>query len=180
MNADNIKRLLYRISALLLAGFAIYLLVLPKRASDATVSGLYSAYRFVIPAVFPFLVLSEMIMGLGIPERIGRYFNTFTVRMFALPGCCASVIIMGLACGFPIGAKMTHHLYKRGCIDREQAARLVAFTNFCGPSFIIGVLGGRILSNLRYGYMIYILQVLMALTVGMMLGRGKKILESSF
>ena len=82
--------------------------------------------------------------------------------------------MIGLLCGFPVGARMASVLVKRGSIDAEQGARLAAFTDFGSPLYLIGVLGAQILGNWRIGFLIYLVQTVLALGAGIWLGRGKR------
>ncbi len=153
---------------------SLYLLFFPQRASEAVTSGLSLCFFTVIPAVFPYLALSGIFVSLGYAERLGRRLSPLTESLFALPGCCATVILLGIFCGFPVGGRMAAMLLQRGSITKSQAARLVAFCDFCGPTYVIAVLGGRVLGSVKVGIVIFSVQTLLALLAGMVLGVGKK------
>ena len=162
------------VSAVLLVLGAIYLLLYTKQASGATVAGLRLCVYTVIPAVFPYLVLSSLFVKLGLADYLARPLTRVTRRFFALPGCCGGVILLGLLCGFPTGANMSVTLYKEGYITKEQAERLTAFCNFCGPSYIVSVLGMRVWHSTKKALSFFVLQSVLALLLGMLLGIGKK------
>lgn len=163
----------------LLSWLTCYLLLHSRSAGNAALSGLRMAFFSVVPSVFPYFVISGVFVSSGLSDRMGEKMRPMTA-LFGLPGCCAGAVFLGLLCGFPMGAHMTGALVKRGCIDREQGARLSAFTNFCGPSYLIGVLGGQIFSDVRIGFVIFGVQSLLALTAGICLGRGKRATEGVF
>ena len=161
----------------LLIWMTVYLLSCSGAASKATLAGLRMAFEGVIPSVFPYFVISGIFISTGLADRVGRRLGGISVRLFGLPRCCAGVILLGIVCGFPVGARMASTLAKRGKINCEQAARLAAFTNFCGPSYLVSVLGARILGDALLGFGIFFLQTVLALAAGMWLGRGRRGVE---
>jgi len=151
----------------------VYLVFFPQKASAATLAGLSLSVKTVIPAVFPYLVLSVMFILTGLADRLAGRMQRLTKGLFGLPGCCGGAIILGILCGFPVGARMAGMLYRRGSINKEQAARLTAFSDFCGPPYILAVFGAGILSDIRLGLAVFVIQTVLSLIAGMILGRGK-------
>jgi len=174
MNEKRSARLPTVFTLCLLLWMTVYLLAFSENATKATVSGLHMAYRRVVPSVFPYFVLSGIFVSCGLAQRIGLRLGAFAPRLFGLPPCCAGVILLGIVCGFPVGARMASSLAKRGDITCEQAARLAAFTNFCGPSYLISVLGDGVLGSRWYGIFVFGLQTLLSLGAGLWLGRGNQ------
>ena len=152
---------------------ALYLLIFPKMCSKAMTSALKLSVHTVVPAVFPYLVLSGTFVGSGLADRMGRFMEYFTRRLFGLPGCCGGVIILGIFCGFPVGAKMAGMLYQQGSISKPEAERLLAFSDFCGPSYIFSVVGAGLLQSFSVGVIIFLVQTMLSLLMGILLA-GKK------
>ncbi len=168
------EKWMLRVWVLILLFSLLYLLLFPKIASQATVDGLRLSVRTVVPAVFPYLVLSGMFVSSGLADRLGGRLHTITERIFGLPGCCAGAILLGILCGFPTGSRMAGMLYTRGSITKDEAARLMAFADFCGPPYIITVLGTGILHSVKIGFVIFAVQTVLSLFFGMLLGIGKQ------
>ena len=169
-----------RLASLTLIFSALYLLFFPRRASGAMTNALYSSVRTVVPAVFPYLVLSGIFVTSGLADRIGRRMEAPTRKLFSLPGCCGGVILLGVLCGFPVGGKMAGMLYERGSISKKEAERLLAFSDFCGPPYILTVLGMGVLQSLAMGFVILFVQTALALTAGAVLGRGQTARTESY
>lgn len=173
MNGKSKQTLFSLLVALLICLMAGYLLVCQKSAVKASKDGFYTAFFMVLPSVFPFFVLSGLAVNCGLFDSFVGKTRWFSI-LFSLPECCFGAVVIGLLCGFPVGARMACDLVKRGSIDPEQGARLAAFTNFCSPSYLIGVLGSQILGSWKLGFLIYLIQTVFALGAGILLGRGKK------
>ena len=45
---------------------------------------------------------------------------------------------MGIASGYPLGAKITRGLYEAGDLTKGEAERLVSFSSTANPVFIVG------------------------------------------
>ncbi len=58
--------------------------------------------------------------------------------LFKVPGVGGFVWAMGMASGFPAGAKFTARMRQEGQLTQIEAERLVSFTNSSNPLFIFG------------------------------------------
>lgn len=122
--------------------------------------------RSVVPALFPFLVLSSLLVSLGFGELVSPYLAGLMTPLFRLPGCASSALLLGLAGGYPIGAQTAARLYQEGSLTRGEAERLLAFCNNSNPVFLINVLGGGVFGNPRTGVFLWLVHVLSALLTG--------------
>lgn len=122
--------------------------------------------RSVIPALFPFLVLSILLVSLGFGELVSPYLAGLMTPLFRLPGCASSALLLGLAGGYPIGAQTAARLYQEGSLTRGEAERLLGFCNNSNPVFLIGVLGEGVFGSPRTGVYLWLIHVLSALLTG--------------
>ena len=66
---------------------------------------------------------------------------------FGLSPAGAYVLILGLLCGYPMGAKLAHDLYIDQQISRREGEYLLTFSCNASPAFIISYLSGILLKN---------------------------------
>lgn len=85
-----------------------------------------------------FFILSELLISFGIVRFVGVLLEPFMRPIFRVPGVGGFVLAMGMASGFPSGAKLTTRLRQEGQLTRIEAERLVSFTNSSNPLFIFG------------------------------------------
>lgn len=140
---------------------------------DGTKSGLSVCARAVIPALFPFMALSEMIVQSGACDLAGRAFERPFSRLFKISGSGVCPVFLGALCGFPIGAKTAVSLYEQGWLNRDETERLIAFSNLTGPAFVVGGVGAILWKSTAFGIALYIIQILSAITVGLLLARTR-------
>ena len=94
----------------------------------------------VFPNLFPFLVLSSLLINYGFVEICFKLFNPLMKKMFKISGSCSFIFIMSLLTGFPSNAKYTRELYEDGKIDEIEATKILMFTHFSNPLFVIGTI----------------------------------------
>lgn len=68
-------------------------------------------------------------------------------NVFGLSPAGAYVLILGLLCGYPMGAKLAHDLYIDQQISRREGEYLLTFSCNASPAFIISYLSGILLKN---------------------------------
>lgn len=130
--------------------------------------------KSVVPALFPFLVLSNLLIALGFGELASPYLAGFMTPLFRLPGAASSALLLGLAGGYPIGAKTAAELYRDGLLTKDEATRLLAFSNNANPVFLISILGVGVFGSVRAGIWLWLIHVASALLTGLLFrGRGK-------
>lgn len=128
--------------------------------------------RSVIPALFPFLVLSILLVSLGFGELVSPYLAGLMTPLFRLPGCASSALLLGLAGGYPIGAQTAARLYQEGSLTRGEAERLLGFCNNSNPVFLISVLGAGVFSSVRAGVWLWLIHIFSALLTGLAFRRS--------
>lgn len=119
----------------------------------------------IFPSLFPFFVLSEVLINYGFIELIGELFKPI-MRIFKLKGSTAFVFIMSLVSGFPSNAKYVRELYLNGMINEKEGSKLLTFTHFSNPLFILGTISLLFLNNKEVGFLILITHYLGNFIIG--------------
>ena len=157
------------------------ILIYPEVSCDSAEQAIEMCLTVLVPTLFPFLVLSGIFIKCGFAERLGRLLDRFTKKVFCVGGNCSSAMILGLVSGFPVGAKTVSSLYKNGACSKVEAERTLAFCNNAGPSFILGTVGVGIWQSGKTGWLLWAVQIVSAVFVGIIVGRiWKELLTQSF
>ncbi|NLT58472.1 MAG: hypothetical protein GXX99_05870 [Clostridiales bacterium] len=154
-------------AAILLFGAGILLMPGDVAAAARTAAGM--AAGSVLPTLFPFLVLADLAVAMGVTEQIGSRMGGLMSRLFRQPGAAGPVLALGLLSGYPVGAAAAVKLYRAGGCTREQGGRLLALCNNTGPAFAVGVVGAALWGSARVGWMLYLCHLLAALLSGVLL-----------
>lgn len=140
----------------------------PQEGTAAAVRGLQLCYNVIIPSLFPFFVLSSLVVELGLSRYLGRLLEGVMAPLFRVGGNCASALALGFVGGYPVGASTAISLYKNGQCSKTEAERLLAFCNNAGPAFILGVVGTGIFSSSKAGLLLYFAHISASLIVGIL------------
>jgi sporulation integral membrane protein YlbJ len=148
---------------------ALSMIVLPEESFEASIRGLNMWWEIVFPSLFPFFVISEMLIGFGVVKFIGVLLEPLMRPLFRVPGVGGFAWAMGLASGNPAGAKLTSRLRQEKQITLIEAERLVAFTNSSSPLFIFGAVAVGFFHNANLGIVLAIAHYLGNVMVGLMM-----------
>ena len=96
--------------ALCLLGVMAVLLVSSAAAGEAVRRGLSLCARSVVPALFPFFVVSGLFTSLGFAEGMGRRLTPAAALLFRVSGAGASAFFLGLLGGYPVGGRTVGQL----------------------------------------------------------------------
>jgi len=135
-----IKTMLHPLSitAYLATIILVFMIVFPNVTLDSALRGVSIWWEVLFPALFPFFVFSELMIGFGLVHFFGKILDPFMRPLFRLPGIGGFVITLGYISGYPVGARITAQLWDQGLLNRREGERLVAFTTSSDPIFLIG------------------------------------------
>lgn len=94
----------------------------------------------IFPSLFPFFVLSSLLIHYGFIDFISEIFKNF-MRIFKISPNTAFILFMSMLSGFPSSAKYTKELYQGKLITKEEAEKILTFSHFSNPLFILGTIG---------------------------------------
>ena len=128
--------------------------------------GLTLCVRTVIPSLFPFMVISDMIVASGAAEFIGRVLRAPMRWLFGVSGEGGCSAILGILCGFPIGAKSAVSMYDAKKISKKELERLLTFANNPSSAFVISAVGVSLFGCREVGILLYAAILLSSFAVG--------------
>lgn len=146
--------------------FTICLIIFSKSNITAVKSALDIWVNNVIPSLLPFFMATELLNNTNIPKLIGNLFNKIMRPLFNVPGIGAYALFMGIISGYPIGAKIVTNFRNNNQCTKEEAERLITFTNNSGPLFIIGTIGIILFYDISIGLLLLFTHILSCISVG--------------
>src|SRR4051812_17285493 len=163
---SKLKTILLSVIATILASS---LISFPQESLDASIRGLNMWWKIVFPSLLPFFIVSEMLIGFGVVKFIGVLLEPLMRPLFKVPGVGGFVWAMGMASGFPAGAKLTARLRQEGQLTQIEAERLVSFTNSSNPLFIFGAVSVGFFQNPHLGVILALAHYLGNICVGILM-----------
>ncbi len=162
-----------KIKTLALSGcvtvFAASLILMPGESLAASIRGLDMWWEIVFPSLLPFFIVSEMLIGFGVVKFLGVILEPLMRPLFRVPGVGGFVWAMGMASGFPSGAKLTARLRQEEQLTKLEAERLVSFTNSSNPLFIFGAVSVGFFQNATLGIVLAVAHYIGNICVGLIM-----------
>ena len=145
---------------ILLVSTTIIFLIIPKDIMDSVSFSISIWKDSLIPSLFPFFMMSELLIQYGFIELIGELSKNIMSKFFHLPGEASFVLIGSLISGFPSSSKYINELLEHNQINEEEASYLLKFNHFSNPLFVIGTVGTLLLNNKNIGILILLVHIL--------------------
>lgn len=147
--------------------FLLFLILLQSEAvAEAARASLALCARSLIPALLTPLVLSGILTALS--ASVSLPGAALFSKIFHLPKSGFSPFLLGLLCGFPIGAKVTAELYAENAYDAKSAARIAALSANTGPAFAVAGVGAAFFKSAKIGWLLYLIQLSSAIILGVL------------
>lgn len=157
------RKYLYGIGA---AAGMLVLILDGKTALAGARSGIELCLMTVIPALFPFIVLSVLLSGalLGasiLPLRpVGKILK--------MPAGTESLLLCAFLGGYPSGAIAVSEAFRAGSLSKDTAERLLSFCNNAGPAFLFGMTLS-LFPDAGAAWLLWGIHILSALAVGILI-----------
>lgn len=157
------RKYLYGIGA---AAGMLVLILDGKTALAGARSGIELCLMTVIPALFPFIVLSVLLSGalLGasiLPLRpVGKILK--------MPAGTESLLLCAFLGGYPSGAVAVSEAFRAGSLSKDTAERLLSFCNNVGPAFLFGMTLS-LFPDAGAAWLLWGIHILSALAVGILI-----------
>ena len=134
-----------------------------RTAYQGASEGIDLCIRTVIPALFPFFVLSILLTGNLVGQSIP--FLRPIGKLCGIPLGSESLLLVGLLGGYPVGAQNIAQAYELGQLSGSDARRMLSFCSNAGPAFIFGMIS-QLFPNLIITWCLWGIHIFSAIMVG--------------
>jgi sporulation integral membrane protein YlbJ len=136
------------------------------------VRGIRLCVSTIIPSVFPFMILSSVMIGYSVFDHMDFLSLPFE-KLFHVGKSGLPAFLCGSLCGFPLGAKCAAEAYMQGYLSKDESERLIGFSSNASPAFVIcGI--GAMRKSIAEGVLLYVVMLLSAIIVGIIFGIKKE------
>lgn len=118
----------------------IIILSRPEATFQYAYEGLYQWAAKMVPTLFPFMMISSIMVYSGADLELGRMLSHVLRKLYRYSSYGLYALFMGFFCGFPMGAKVVSDLYEKEKISRSEADTLLSFCNNIGPAYFMGII----------------------------------------
>ena len=150
--------------------FGVFLIFLTLKNSEIAANGIKNglslATNILSPSLFPFLVLSELLLSLGVGEAAAGLLARPARLLFGLSPQGTVALLLGWLCGVPVGTVSAVTLSENGDISKEELQRLLLLCNIPSTGFLMGAVGSRLFCSREAGAVLFAAVLLAAALTG--------------
>lgn len=144
-------------------------ILLNKRLVFDTISySLHVWTNSLIPTMFPFFVISDILISFHITNYIPFILKKTFCKLFHVSDCVVTIFFLSCISGFPSNARNTRNFWEQKLISSEEASHALMFTHFANPLFVLSTVGVFFFRSETYGYLILISHYLGNLFIGIL------------
>lgn len=159
-----------KFSKAVLGLFSIVLMICmvfsPQIYMQATLNGIIVWATAVLPALFPFFFLTNILTSTNLLNKFSKFFTRPLKFLFHTSKESGVVYLMSIISGYPVGAKLISSLVEQNRINKAEAIRINAFTSCSGPIFVVGTVGSAMFHDAKIGSFILVIHFISALING--------------
>lgn len=157
----NQRRKIWQGAFLLLAAFTTVLLfAVPELCAETLRDGLQLCSGPLLVSLFPFLVVSPLLMHSGAGEMLGFVLQPVARLIGIRARSAGGVLLIGFLGGFAPAASAAREAVNTGQLSAKQASALLPACICSGPSFVILTVGEQMLGSYALGIRLFAAQVL--------------------
>ncbi len=120
------------------------MLAFPKLSVRGAADGLDLWFHVVLPTLAPFMICTQAIVASGGVGILMKPLHPLLDSLFGLSLPGSYIMLCGLLCGYPLGAKLCADFLRDGMISREEAEYLLAICNHPSPMFLLGYVSSQL------------------------------------
>jgi len=161
-------------NALIFVFIVFSIVIYPEETFKASLEGLNLWFNVVFPALLPFFICAEILIGLGVVSFLGSIFRPLMSIIFNIPGEGAFAFMMSIASGYPVGAKIIASFRRNNQCTKVEAQRMISLCSTSGPLFIIGAVSVGMLKKPEIAPILLLSHYLSAISCGLIMKFYKK------
>lgn len=147
--------------------FVLFVLLIKKTLIQGTI--IYALRMWVnnlIPAMFPFFIISDILINYNITAYIPKKIKSFCKWLFNISDNCLSILLLSIISGFPSNARNARSMYDMDLITEDEANHILMFSHFSNPLFVLTTVGLFFFNYEKIGVVLLTVHYLSNLMVG--------------
>lgn len=133
---------------------------------DSVMQALLLWFKSLIPSLFPFFIISNILIKYNISAYFPIFFKNFIKRIFHINDYMVMIWVIGLISGNPTCTQNIRLLYDDGKISDNEANHILLYSHFINPQFIISIVCGLFFNNKQLSLVILLSHYLSNIIIG--------------
>lgn len=138
--------------------------------SNIVINTIYESTKIwfynLVPTILPIYIIVDLLLNYNAISYLSKIFGPLMEKGFKLKKETSFVFILSTLSGFPSNSKYLKNMLDDNIINEKEAQKLLLFTHFSNPLFIIESIGVAFLNNKKVGILILIIHYLTNFIIG--------------
>lgn len=100
-------------------------------------------FNNLFPSLFPILIISYILVNLNLLSYINNFFYKLNKHLFNINKNTSLIFIISILTGSPGNSKCCKELYENKLINRNDIQKILLFSHFSNPLFILSMVENR-------------------------------------
>ena len=133
---------------------------------ESTNSSILIFKNTLLPTIFPIFILSDLLINYNFNIIINNLFYKLFYKLFKLNKNCCFIFIMSILTGYSNTFNIILSLYNKKYINEKMINKIILFTNFINPLYLITILS--IILNKKLAFIILIITYISNIIIGIL------------
>ena len=126
----------------------------------------YIWFYNIVPTLFPIYIITDLLANYNGFYYLSKLFGKFMEKVFKMKKETSFIFLLSIISGFPSNSKYIKMMLDNKTINIKEANKLLTFTHFSNPLFIIESVGINFLHNKKIGLLILFIQYITNIIIG--------------
>lgn len=97
----------------------------------------------IFPSLFPMFIISSILMNINFAHYINKFFKRINKLLFKINNNESYILFVSIISGCPSNAKIAKEMYDNKLIDKIHIQKILLFSHFSNPLFVISMVKHR-------------------------------------
>ena len=161
------KKMISNLCSLAVTLFILINILLHSNLVSESITFAFTIWKEnLFPFLFPIFVITELLVACHFVDILGYLGQNIVQKLFKANKHTSYIFLMSMLTGFPSSAKYISQLYDNGEIEEKQASKILMFTHFSNPLFIVGTIASTFLGNIKLSGLILLCHYVPNIIIG--------------
>ena len=152
------------ISILTLLILFIILLLNTNLVIETTNNTIINFKNNLLPTIFPIFIISDLLINYDFYNIINNISYKILNKLFKINKSCCFIFILGIITGYSNTFNIILNLYNKKVINEKMINKIILFTNFINPLYLIAIL--KVILNFKLALIILFTSILSNIIIG--------------
>ena len=126
----------------------------------------YIWFYNIVPTLFPIYIITDLLANYNGFYYLSKLFGKFMEKVFKMKKETSFIFLLSIISGFPSNSKYIKMMLDNKTINIKEANKLLTFTHFSNPLFIIESVDINFLHNKKIGLLILVIDYITNIIIG--------------